>query len=62
MAKERSRFVAGAKKTVGMIEARSNALFDKIEKFAGYGFNASHAVAYTVLSYWTAYLKGLLPG
>lgn len=61
MAKERSRFVAGAKKTVGMIEARSNALFDKIEKFAGYGFNASHAVAYTVLSYWTAYLKVYYP-
>lgn len=36
---------------------RFNQVFNKIEKFAGYGFNKSHAIAYSVISYITAYLK-----
>ena len=45
----------------GMSKHMSEALFDKIEKFAGYGFNKSHAVAYSILSYWTCWLKVYYP-
>jgi DNA polymerase-3 subunit alpha len=37
-------------------------IFDKIEKFASYGFNKSHAAAYGYLAYVTAYLKSNYPG
>lgn len=57
----KDQFISGAKATVGMDESRASALFDKIEKFAGYGFNKSHAVAYTILSYWTCYVKTYYP-
>ncbi|MDE2338730.1 MAG: DNA polymerase III subunit alpha, partial [Gammaproteobacteria bacterium] len=40
----------------------ANAIFDQMEKFAGYGFNKSHAAAYALLSYQTAYLKAHFPG
>jgi DNA polymerase III subunit alpha len=60
MAKQRSVFVAGA--AARGIEARiANAIFDQMEKFAGYGFNKSHAAAYALLSYQTAYLKAHFP-
>src|SRR5205085_11307430 len=36
---------------------KANAIFDLLEKFAGYGFNKSHSAAYGVISYQTAYLK-----
>ena len=39
----------------------SGALFDKIEAFAGYGFNKSHAVEYSVISYWTMWLRVRYP-
>ena len=60
MAKQRSVFVAGATAR-GIDEGTANAVFDQMEKFAGYGFNKSHAAAYALLSYQTAYLKTHYP-
>ena len=60
MAKHRGAFVAGAANN-GVSERRANELFDLMEKFAGYGFNKSHAAAYAVLAYQTAYLKAHYP-
>src|SRR5262249_62217255 len=42
-------------------EKKANAIFDLLEKFAGYGFNKSHSAAYGVISYQTAYLKTHYP-
>ncbi len=54
---QRQRFVEGCK-SVSAIDARqANELFDLIDKFAGYGFNKSHAAAYALLAYQTAWLK-----
>ena len=61
MAKERGNFVAGAKKLHGIDEKTSNAIFDILNKFAGYGFNKSHSAAYALLSYQTGYLKANYP-
>src|SRR6185436_17668411 len=36
-------------------------IFEQIEKFAGYGFNKSHAAAYALIAYWTAWLKANYP-
>ena len=41
--------------------AKANQVFDLLEKFAGYGFNKSHAAAYAIVAYQTAYLKGNHP-
>jgi DNA polymerase-3 subunit alpha len=60
MAKQRGVFVAGAAAR-GIEEKVANAIFDQMEKFAGYGFNKSHAAAYALLSYQTAYLKAHFP-
>lgn len=56
MATHRSVFVDGAAKR-GVDERTATALFNHIEKFAGYGFNKSHSAAYAVIAYQTAYLK-----
>ena len=56
MAKQRDIFVAGAEKG-GLQRGRAMQLFDLMEKFAGYGFNKSHAAAYALLAYQTAYMK-----
>ena len=56
MAKQRSIFIAGAAKN-GVPERAASELFDQMEKFAGYGFNKSHAAAYALVAYQTAYLK-----
>jgi DNA polymerase-3 subunit alpha len=56
MAKQRSRFVQGALKN-GVKKAEAEYIFELVDKFAGYGFNKSHAAAYAVVSYHTAYLK-----
>ena len=61
MAKQRKSFVAGCKKTNSIPEAQANKIFDLLEKFAGYGFNKSHAAAYAVVAYQTAYLKAHYP-
>lgn len=57
MAKERGGFIAGCEKTNGIGAALAGQIFDKIEMFAGYGFNKSHSACYGHISYWTAYLK-----
>jgi DNA polymerase III subunit alpha len=61
MAEERGKFVAGAKRLHGLDEKTSDAIFDILHKFAGYGFNKSHSAAYALLSYQTAYLKANHP-
>src|SRR6266513_1673667 len=57
MAKERKNFIEGCARTNKIAEKKANAIFDLLEKFAGYGFNKSHSAAYGVISYQTAYLK-----
>ena len=56
MAQQRDIFVAGAEKG-GLARARATQLFDLMEKFAGYGFNRSHAAAYALVAFQTAWLK-----
>ncbi len=56
MEKERENFLLGAGKR-GVSEEDANELFDRLVAFASYAFNKSHAVAYSVLAYRTAYLK-----
>jgi DNA polymerase-3 subunit alpha len=58
---QRQRFVEGCKAVSGIEAKRANELFDLIDKFAGYGFNKSHAAAYALLSYQTAWLKAHYP-
>ena len=60
MAEHRQIFRDGAAKD-GLSEAKADEIFDLMEKFAGYGFNKSHAAAYALLSYYTAYLKAHHP-
>lgn len=60
MAKHRALFVSGAE-VKGVSAEDSGGLYDMMEKFAGYGFNKSHAAAYTLLAYQTAYLKHYHP-
>lgn len=57
---EREHFVNGAI-SLGHSVERANEIFDIIEKFGGYGFNKSHAVGYSLLSYATAYYKTHYP-
>ena len=57
MAKSRDQFVDGAVEHSGMKADVATELFDQIEKFAGYGFNKSHAVEYSVISYWSMFMK-----
>lgn len=61
MAKERKNFTEGCMRTNKIPERKANAIFDLLEKFAGYGFNKSHSAAYGVISYQTAYLKAHYP-
>jgi DNA polymerase-3 subunit alpha len=56
MAKQRAIFTQGAK-AHGVDEAIATGIFDLMEKFAGYGFNKSHSVAYALIAYQTAWLK-----
>lgn len=60
MVRHRAIFVAGAAKN-GVSEKVANEIFDLMAKFAGYGFNKSHAVAYSYVAYQTAYLKAHYP-
>ena len=56
MAQQRAIFANGAAEK-GIGELQANEIFDLMEKFAGYGFNKSHAAAYALLAYHTAWLK-----
>ncbi|WP_394780238.1 DNA polymerase III subunit alpha [Undibacterium sp.] len=60
MAEHRQIFRDGAAKD-GLSQQKADEIFDLMEKFAGYGFNKSHAAAYALLSYHTAYLKAHHP-
>jgi DNA polymerase III subunit alpha len=60
MAKERPKFIAGATAN-GVTKEKAGEVFDLLEKFANYGFNKSHAAAYAVVSYQTAWLKANHP-
>jgi len=60
MVEQRRKFIdgAGAK---GVAEKTAGEIFDNMEKFAGYGFNKSHAACYSLVAYQTAYLKNYYP-
>ncbi len=60
MDKQRARFVDGAMKN-GVSKAQADIIFDLLAKFANYGFNKSHAAAYAIVSYQTAYMKAHYP-
>src|SRR5581483_5356991 len=57
---QRATFVEGAEKN-GVKGDKASSIFDQVEKFAGYGFNKSHAAAYALVCYQTAYLKANHP-
>jgi DNA polymerase-3 subunit alpha len=60
MAQQREKFIAGCK--ANKVDARKGEkIWDLIEKFAGYGFNKSHAACYAMVAYQTAYLKANYP-
>src|SRR5206468_6982205 len=61
MAKQRETFVKGCERVNKIPAAKANQIFDLLEKFAGYGFNKSHAAAYAIVAYQTAYLKANYP-
>jgi DNA polymerase-3 subunit alpha len=58
---QREMFVKGAAEHNQVPEAKASEIFDQIAKFAGYGFNKSHAAAYALIAYWTAWLKANYP-
>ncbi|MFQ5881454.1 MAG: DNA polymerase III subunit alpha [Candidatus Methylomirabilales bacterium] len=60
MARQREKFVAGAVAR-DVPKAKAEKIFDLMAHFAGYGFNKSHAAAYAVVAYQTAYLKANYP-
>jgi DNA polymerase-3 subunit alpha len=60
MEKERARFTEGAKKN-GVDKETAQTIFEQIETFASYGFNRSHAAAYALTTYTTAWLKAHYP-
>ena len=60
MDEQRARFVDGAVER-GVDKAQADMIFDLLAKFADYGFNKSHAAAYALVSYQTAYLKANYP-
>jgi len=60
MDQQKARFVAGARDK-DVPESRADSIFELVAKFAGYGFNKSHAAAYAVIAYQTAWLKAMAP-
>ncbi|MGD0763596.1 MAG: DNA polymerase III subunit alpha [Roseiarcus sp.] len=60
MAAQRARFVKGALER-GLGKAKADEIFDLLAKFADYGFNKSHAAAYALIAYWTAWFKAHHP-
>src|SRR5499426_4711104 len=60
MAQQREKFIGGCR--ANQIDARkAEKIWDQIDKFAGYGFNKSHAACYGLVAYQTAYLKANYP-
>jgi DNA polymerase-3 subunit alpha len=57
---QRASFIEGAEKN-GVKKDRASSIFDQVDRFAGYGFNKSHAAAYALVCYQTAYLKANHP-
>ncbi len=57
---QKSRFIEGAIKN-NIEKKEASKIFDLVDKFAGYGFNKSHAAAYALISYQTAFLKANFP-
>ena len=60
MEEQRQIFVSGAV-AKGVAEEKASSIFDLVNKFAGYGFNKSHAAAYALVAYQTAYMKANFP-
>jgi DNA polymerase-3 subunit alpha len=60
MEAQRENFIEGAVAR-GVPKAKASDIFDQVDKFAGYGFNKSHAAAYALVAYQTAYLKANYP-
>jgi DNA polymerase-3 subunit alpha len=60
MDQQKARFISGAVER-GVPAAQADAIFELVAKFAGYGFNKSHAAAYAVVSYQTGWLKANTP-
>jgi len=60
MDQQRQAFVDGATNK-GVPESKASLIFDQVAKFAGYGFNKSHAAAYALVAYQTAYMKANHP-
>jgi len=61
MEQQRERFVSGAIQQ-GIQPGQAETIFELLAKFADYGFNKSHAAAYALVSYHTAYMKTHIPG
>ena len=60
MMEQRTKFIEGAKKK-GVPEKTADEIYDMMARFAGYGFNKSHAACYSLVAYQTAYLKAHFP-
>ena len=60
MKAQRDRFISGAIER-GVASSQADAIFDLLERFADYGFNKSHAAAYALVAYQTAYMKANYP-
>jgi len=61
MAAQRADFIRGASTKNGVPEDQAGLIFDQIDRFAGYGFNKSHAASYALIAYQTAWLKANHP-
>ncbi len=61
MDQQRELFIKGAAEHNNVPKEKAEEIFEQINKFAGYGFNKSHAAAYALIAYWTAYLKANHP-
>lgn len=61
MSEMRAKWIDGCEKKSGMLPANSGALFDKILAFAGYAFNKSHSVEYSIISVWTMWVRVRYP-
>lgn len=57
----KEKFIQGAFDVSGMAKSQAQELFEKIEKFASYAFNRSHSCAYSIISYWSCYLRTHYP-